>query len=68
MVPTGVLVETGVENCGIFISANEMDEINIIASCRKKIGAEYFVARVRKITVLHFNSLVRSLGRFSLLI
>ena len=43
-----ILVEAGVENCDIFISVTEMDEINIIASIlAKKIGAEYTVARVR---------------------
>ena len=35
-----ILVEAGVENCDIFISVTEMDEINIIASIlAKKIGA-----------------------------
>ncbi len=42
------MAEAGVETVTSFISATEMDEINIIASIlAKKIGAEYAVARVR---------------------
>ena len=64
-----ILVEAGVENCDIFISVTEMDEINIIASIlAKKIGAEYTVARVRNPEYSQQLQLVRESLGISLLI
>ena len=43
-----VLEEAGVNECEVFISVTESDEVNII-SCifAKKMGAKYTIARVR---------------------
>ena len=64
-----ILVDAGVENCDIFISVTEMDEINIIASIlAKKIGAEYTVARVRNPEYSQQLHLIRESLGISLLI
>ena len=63
-----ILVEAGVENCDIFISVTEMDEINIIASIlAKKIGAEYTL-HVCVILSIQQLQLVRESLEFPLLI
>ena len=56
-----ILVEAGVENCDIFISVTEMDEINIIASIlRRKLGRNTLL-RVCVILSIHnnYNSFVK---------